>query len=245
MWTLFCKNAVELTIVQNRRLRQDMNVFRNLPIILAFLLFGGGCTEFHPSSAPYHPQAYRPKDPNHVIVKVSLCKQMVYVMEGQKPLLITACSVGLPNKPTPRGRFVVTEKIAQKRSGAYGFYVRGSEIVPASVNKRPVGSGWHYIGYPMPYWVGFSPGYGFHEGDVWPVPRTHGCIRLHKNAAPNFYALVRAGTPVIILENQPEDLLYASQHTRPVDYLLPDPPNALLISPECFNRITAACLIDG
>ncbi len=216
--------------------KADVNLVRIFFIILPGLLIGG-CAEPQRRVAPYDPPAYCPKNPNDVRVKISTSKQMVYVMEGARPLLVTACSVGLPNKPTPKGRFVVTEKIAHKRSGSYGFYVRGSDIVPASAGKRPAGSGWRYVGYPMPYWVGFLPGYGFHEGDVWPVPRTHGCIRLHKNVAPNFYALARMGTPVIIAENQPEDLLYAAKHVHPRDYLLPDPPNALLISPEWFKTL--------
>lgn len=220
-----------------------MNLARIVPLILT-LLFAAGCAEVQRPCTPYDPQAFRPKNPNQVKVKVSLSKQMVYVMEGTRPLLITACSVGLPNKPTPKGHFAVIEKIAHKRSGSYGFYVRGDEVVAAPAGKRPAGSGWRYVGYPMPYWVGFLPGYGFHEGDVWPVPRTHGCIRLHKNVAPNFYAMVRIGTPVYIAECQPEDLLYAAKHLRPADYLLPDPPNKLLISPEWFNTLKSPHLID-
>ncbi len=221
-----------------------MNLARTLPVILALLFFTGGCAEFQSTSAPYNPPAYRPKNPSNVKVNVSISKQMVYVMEGSKPLLITACSVGLPNKPTPQGKFVVVEKIAHKRSGSYGFYTRANEIIPASAGKRPAGAGWSYVGYPMPYWVGFSPGYGFHEGDVWPIPRTHGCIRLHQNAAPNFYTLVRIGTPIFIAKNQPEDLLYADKYKRPLDYLRPNPPNALLISSDWFKTLRAPHLID-
>jgi len=37
------------------------------------------------------------------------------------------------------------------------------------------------------------------------VPRTHGCLRLHQNAAPKFFALVRTGTPFYIADSLPED----------------------------------------
>ena len=222
-----------------------MYLSRALLTAFALALFAGGCAELTPPPVAYNPPALRAKNLGNVVVKVSLSKQMVYVMEGSKPLLVTACSVGLPQKPTPKGKFTVIEKILKKRSGAYGFYVRGDEIVGAAANNRPAGSGWRYVGYPMPYWVGFSPGYGFHEGDVWPIPRTHGCLRLHKNAAANFYSLVRIGTPVIILENQPEDLLYGARHIRPNDYTQPDPPSRLLISPDWFNTMRSPNLLDG
>ena len=57
----------------------------------------------------------------------------------------------------------------------------------------------------MGYWCEFAPAYGFHQGFVHPYPRTHGCIRLHGEAAPKFFALVRIGTPVNIATTQPED----------------------------------------
>jgi hypothetical protein len=57
----------------------------------------------------------------------------------------------------------------------------------------------------MPYWVEFKPEYGLHAGPVWPTPYSHGCIRLHPNAAPKFFALVHSGTSVDIAQSQPED----------------------------------------
>src|SRR2546425_35122 len=66
------------------------------------------------------------------------------------------------------------------------------------------GSG-RYVGYPMGYWCEFAPAYGFHQGYVHLHPRTHGCIRLHGEAAPKFFALVKIGTPVNIAMSQPQD----------------------------------------
>ena len=78
---------------------------------LALLCAGGsllllnGCATRGPVSAggPYHVTAYRPNDPSAVRVKVSLSRENVYVMEGDRCLMAAAISVGLPNKPTPRG----------------------------------------------------------------------------------------------------------------------------------------------
>lgn len=170
---------------------------------------------------PYNPVAYAPKNPANVRVAVSLQNRAVYVMEGDEPLMVTAVAVGRPGKETPRvanGR--VTQKEHRKRSGTYGFWVRGSEIIPGERSKPPAGSGWRYQGHPMQWWVQWQPAYGFHEG-AWPNGqdiRSAGCIRLHRNAAPKFYALVRVGTPVSIQWTQPEDLTIGRDIERPADY---------------------------
>lgn len=203
--------------------------------LLAPLLLGGiSCTgtQMTSSKRVYDSPAYRPSNPNNVRVKVSLRNQMTYVMEGNRPLLVTACAIGLPNKPTPTGNFRAYNKIAKKRSGSYGFGVQGNTITPSTAGAAKG----RYVGFPMPYWVEFKSAYGFHEGSVWPMPRTHGCIRLHKNVAPKFYDLVKIGTPINIAQSQPEDATIGANHVRPTDYNDPDPPAAYTISPAVFDR---------
>ena len=198
------------------------------------LSFLGGCTTTGTvggSSASYNPVAYKPHNPGAVRVKVSLSKQVVYVMEGSKPLLVAATNIGIPAKPTPKGNFTIYNKIRNKRSGSYGFYRKNGVVTPAEAGK---GSG-EYVGYPMPYWCEFSPSYGFHQGYVWPIPRSHGCLRLHKNVAPKFFALVHDGTPVNIAQTQPEDATIGASVQRPSDYNDPDPPAAFTASPAVFN----------
>jgi lipoprotein-anchoring transpeptidase ErfK/SrfK len=191
------------------------------------------CTTVGSSSGGnYNVVAYKPHNPDAVKVKVSLQNQAVYVMEGDRALMVAATNVGLPAKPTPRGSFRVTNKIAKKRSGSYGFWVNGNTIIPGTSG---VSKGGHYVGYPMAYWVEFSPAYGFHQGFVWPVPRTHGCLRLHQNVAPKFYALVKTGTPVFIADSLPEDQSIGKNLQRPTDYNDPDPPSALLTSDRAFS----------
>jgi len=181
----------------------------------------------------YKVAAYKPTNPSNVRVKVSLGNRMVYVMEGDRPLLVTPGTIGIPGKSTPTGSFHVTNKIREKRSGSYGFWVNGSNIVPGISGKAP-GSGYHYVGYPMAYWVEWEPEYGFHSGPVWPVPHSHGCIRLHPNAAPKFFALVHQGTPVSIAQSQPEDQTVGRNVLRPTDYSLPDPAASYMVSNAVF-----------
>jgi lipoprotein-anchoring transpeptidase ErfK/SrfK len=192
-----------------------------------------GCQTI-PSRTVYDPVGYKPKNPNKVAIKVSLQNRMVYVMEGSRPLLITATAIGTPSKPTPKGRFRVTRKIPDKRSGSYGFWIKGDTIV-AGKSSQPPGRGYRYVGYPMQYWVEWMPAYGFHVGSVWPIPRTHGCLRLHKNAAREFYQLARIGTPVHIAQTQPEDATIGQNAVRPQDYNDPDPPKNLLVTSSAFK----------
>jgi len=152
--------------------------FLSVLSLLATLVLSG--CETMSLSKHYDQSAYKPKNPNNVVVKASLDNKMVYIMEGNKPLLVTATAIGRPETPTPRGNFRVFNKIADKRSNSYGYWIRGEEIVAAKRSNRPSGS-------------------------VWPSPRTHGCLRLHKNDAADFYALVKNGTPVNIARTQPKD----------------------------------------
>ena len=195
------------------------------------LLTGGG-------GGAYHVTAYKPNDPSAVRVKVSLSKQNVYVMEGDRCLMAAAISVGLPEKPTPRGSFTIYSKQEHKRSGEYGFSVNGNNVTPATAGNA---SG-QYVGYPMGYWCEFAPGYGFHQGFVHPVPRTHGCIRLKGEAAPKFYALMRIGTPVNIATTQPEDATIGPKVQRVDDSRTPDPDPHIMISDAAFPSPTGQLL---
>ena len=179
----------------------------------------------------YHVTAYKPNEPSKVRVLVSLSKENIYVMEGDRCLMAAACSIGLPNKPTPRGSFTVYSKQEHKRSGEYGFSVQGNTVVATTAGH----AAGHYVGYPMGYWCEFAPGYGFHQGFVHPTPRTHGCIRLHGEAAPKFFALMRIGTPVDIATEQPEDTTFGSKVQRVDDSRLPDPDPHIMISDQAFE----------
>ncbi|MBV9008726.1 MAG: L,D-transpeptidase [Verrucomicrobia bacterium] len=198
--------------------------------------------ETGPLGAPasYHVVAHKPHDPSKVAVKVSLSKENVYVMEGNRCLMAVACTVGVPSKPTPKGNFTIYRKEEFKRSGSYGFRVVGNNIVPSEGQGGPG----HYVGYPMGYWCEFAPAYGFHQGFVHPVPRSHGCIRLHGEAAPKFFALVHNGTPVNIANTQPEDATIGPTVQRVDDSKTPDPDPRVMISSAAFEKPSGPLLTD-
>src|SRR5437660_5219113 len=187
------------------------------------------------SGGPYHVTAYKPYDPSKVVVKVSLSKQNVYVMEGDRCLMAVACSVGIPSKPTPSGSFTIYRKEEDKRSGSYGFRVQGDRVVAAEAGSNISG---RYVGYPMGFWCEFAPTYGFHQGFVHPTPRTHGCIRLKGEAAAKFYGLVHNGTPVSIATTQPEDATIGPKVQRVDDSRAPDPDPHLMVTSAAYQKPT-------
>jgi lipoprotein-anchoring transpeptidase ErfK/SrfK len=160
----------------------------------------------------FDPPATRPTSPGAVRVKVSTTAQRVYVVEGNKVLLATPCSVGTPSSPTPRGTYSIYSKQANRR--------RQSEP------DR---------GYPMAYWMEFKSAYGLHWGFVKPYPCTHGCIRLPMKSAAKIFAMIREGTPIDIAASQPYDTSEGAKLPVLDDGPLPNPPKSYLLSQKFFD----------
>ncbi|HEY3663918.1 MAG TPA: L,D-transpeptidase, partial [Chthoniobacterales bacterium] len=140
------------------------HIFRFLFLLpLAGIVLLTSCSTLPMPTSEYHVTAHKPHDPSKVRVDLSLSKQNVYVMEGDRCLMAAAVSVGLPNKPTPKGHFTIYNKIEHKRSGSYGYRVQSNRVVPADAGANVPGK---YVGYPMGYWCEFAPAYGFHQGFV-------------------------------------------------------------------------------
>jgi len=190
--------------------------------IVALLFTGCAATSrLTSNSHNYHVKAYKPHDPSNVVVKLSTGTQNLYVMEGDRLLMAVQSNVGKPGAETPTGHFTIYNKEKTRR--------RASE--PDA-------------GYPMAYWQEFKPAYGFHEGFVWPMPHTHGCVRLHKEAAARLWVLTKIGTPVIIAHSLPEDSKYGKQ-VQPLDQSKdPDPPRSFLMSSAWFQDPPGPLLVD-
>ncbi len=196
--------------------------------LFTILLAAAGLTLFSAcagtSTRPgaYTVKAFKPNNPAAVRVKVSTSTQNVYVMEGERVLMAVQGCVGTTSDPTPKGNFTINNKIKQKRR----------------ISQPDAG-------YPMAYWCEFKSAYGFHEGFVHPHPRTHGCIRLHKEAAARLYALVKIGTPVNIATTQPEDAKIG-HFVKPLDQSAdPDPPRSFMMSPAWFSDPSEPLLVEG
>jgi hypothetical protein len=217
-----------------------------LTLALSSTFFLAGCAGMGGGGGgSFHSTAYAPTNPSDVKVKVSLRTQNVYVEEGDHLLMATPTCVGKPGYPTPTGHYEVISKDQFKRSSTYGYWVRGDEAHPGASNHEPAGGGWHYVGYPMAFWVEFTPGYGFHEGPIWPYPRSHGCLHIHETASAKLFKLVHIGTPVEVEDSLPEDSTYGRNVPRPTDYADPDPAPATMIVPEFFTKPRENQLIGG
>ncbi len=202
---------------------------------LAGIALFSGCAN-GPIAGPYHVVAYKPHNPNNVSVKVSTSTQHIYVMEGDRCLMAVQGCVG-QNGETPKGHFHIESKIRNKRSGTFGFDRAGNG---ADAHKGQNVA----VGYPMAFWCEFAPAYGFHQGFVWPIPRTHGCIRLHRDAAARLFALVKIGTPVDIASTQPEDATVGKSVQRLDQSHDPDPPASQLMSESWFQDPPGPLLIE-
>ncbi len=198
---------------------------------------GGGGITGHGVAAyqAYDRPATLPTNPSRVRVKVSTSKQLAYVMEGSKPLLIMPISVGTARTPTPKGHFRIFKKEHYHRANSHGYATNGSTVRQCRLSNRP--SGWRFKGTPMPYWCEFKSGYGFHTGWLKHRPCSHGCIRMHENVAPKFFRLVKVGTPVSIAYSQPEDATIGRNIPRPIDAgPLPDYPGSFMMGSGYFTR---------
>lgn len=192
-----------------------MKYLRYSIVLLALAL--GACAA--PRTGSYKVTAFAPNNPDAVRVKVSTSTQNVYVLEGDRLLMAVQGCVG-ENGSTPKGSFRINNKIKNKRR----------------ISQPDAG-------YPMAYWCEFKPAYGFHEGFVWSIPRTHGCIRLHREAAARLFALVKVGTPVNISSSQPEDRQYG-HFVRKLDQRNdPNPPRERLMSPSWFKDPAGPLLV--
>src|SRR5260370_8379617 len=59
----------------------------------------------------YNAVAYKPQNSGEVKVKVSIQNRMIYVMEGDHPLLLTPATMTGPGKSTHNVRYPLTQKI--------------------------------------------------------------------------------------------------------------------------------------
>jgi len=193
------------------------------------------CVTRRGSGRPFDSPAHRPKDPSKVVVKVSIKNRALYVLEGNRTLLVTPVTVGTSSTPTPKGNFRIYSKQKYRRKYTSGYLVndRTGAIRLGGPGARRASE--RYVGYPMGYWCEFKPAYGIHAGWVWPVPHSHGCIRVHFNVAPSFFALVREGTPVSIAHTQPEDATVGRNLARPQDFNDPEFPPQVLLTRKMWN----------
>ena len=107
-------------------------------------------------------------------IVVDLTAQEAKLLRDGQTVMVTKVSSGKKEKPTPPGRYVVTQKYTDWRSNLY-----------------------HNAS--MPFFLRLSCGsVGLHAGVIPGYPASHGCVRLPKEIAQKLYQLVPKGTLVTI-----------------------------------------------
>jgi lipoprotein-anchoring transpeptidase ErfK/SrfK len=134
-------------------------------------------------------------------INIDLGEQRAYFYKGGELVGVSPVSTGREGYRTPAGNFSVVSKNADHISGLYGNFVDADgNVVQSDVGVRthqpPPGA--RFQGAPMPYYVRFNGGIGMHAGYLPGYPASHGCVRLPKHIAAQFYNNVEIGTPVAV-----------------------------------------------
>lgn len=138
-------------------------------------------------------------------VTIDLSEQTAWFKRGSITVGKSRVATGRKGHRTPRGRFAITEKTADKRSNLYGkIYDASGAVVTADADTRrdSVPPGGKYVGAAMPYWMRLtSSGIGMHAGPIPNpgLPASHGCIRMPRAMAAILFEHAPIGTPVRIV----------------------------------------------
>ena len=163
--------------------------------------YGAGAG-FYPRAAPagwWHDEGASGKP--KIVVRIG--EQKAYFYKGKTLVGWTTVSTGKPGFGTPPGHYTVLSKDADHVSTEFGDYVDGSgNVVRSNIDSRkdhqPKGT--HFDGARMPYAMFFRGGYAMHQGYVPPFAASHGCIRIPKGMASQFFEHASVGTPVTVTE---------------------------------------------
>lgn len=141
-------------------------------------------------------------------IEVHLDDQKARVYKGDTEIAWSYVATGISKFPTPKGRFKVLEKTADKFSNLYGkIYDADGDCIndDAKLGRDKVPEGGKFVGARMAYWMRVTyDGVGLHVGPLPHPgrPASHGCMRMPREAAQKFFANVKIGTPVIIIDKK-------------------------------------------
>ena len=115
---------------------------------------------------------------------VDLGRSKATLTRGGRRVFRAPVGVGLPQWPTPRGRFYIRNKLVRYRSSFYGPLAFGTSARSAVLTDWPDG--------------GFVGVHGTDRPDLIPGQISHGCIRMSNSDIVRLGRLMPVGTPVTI-----------------------------------------------
>ncbi len=134
-------------------------------------------------------------------VIINLTEQAVYLLEDGRVAFISPIASGKGGWETPTGSFKVISKDLNHQSGNFGLVTDayGRVVNPNAAPGSYVPPGCHYMPAPMPYFMEFRKYVGMHAGYLPGYPASHGCVRMPRDLAAEFFARVQIGTPVKVI----------------------------------------------
>jgi len=137
----------------------------------------------------------------HPSVIVDLTEQSAYLLENGRVAFVSPIASGKEDRGTPTGSFKVISKDLNHRSGSFGLITDSyGRIINTNANPGSyVPPGCHYTPAPMPYFMEFCKYVGMHAGYLPGYPASHGCVRMPRDLAAEFFARVQIGTPVKVI----------------------------------------------
>jgi hypothetical protein len=117
-------------------------------------------------------------------VTVDLRARRLTLTRDGRTVLRVPVGVGTPDAPTPRGRFVIRNRLTRYDSPFYGPIAFGTSARSATLTDWPGGG---YVGI-----------HGTNRPELIPGAVSHGCIRLRNADIVRLARVVTAGTPLTI-----------------------------------------------
>jgi hypothetical protein len=117
-------------------------------------------------------------------VVVDLAARRLTLTKDGRTVLRVPVGVGTPDAPTPRGRFVIRNRLTRYRSPFYGPVALGTSARSETLTDWPGGG---YVGI-----------HGTDRPDVLPGAVSHGCLRLRNADILRLARALPIGTPLTI-----------------------------------------------
>jgi hypothetical protein len=138
---------------------------------------------------------------HQTVVIIDLTEQAAYLLEDRRVALVSPIASGKEGWGTPIGSFRVISKDLNHQSGNFGLIgdSYGRIVNPNATPFSYVPSGCHYMPAPMPYFMEFRKYVGMHAGFLPGYPASHGCVRMPRDLAAEFFARVQVGTLVKVI----------------------------------------------
>jgi lipoprotein-anchoring transpeptidase ErfK/SrfK len=134
-------------------------------------------------------------------IVINLTEQAAYLVENGRIAVMSPIASGKEGWGTPTGRFRVISKDLNHVSGDFGLVVDnyGRIVNPNATPRSRVPAGRQYMPAPMPDYMQFGRYLGLHGGYLPGYPASHGCVRMPRDFAAEFFARVHVGTPVEVI----------------------------------------------